>query len=55
MMSRRDRCRSHTACRDQNVSVLLTGAAGTTDLLSGMVTQSGFTVEIGAVEVSSGD
>jgi anaerobic selenocysteine-containing dehydrogenase len=32
--------------RDQNVSVLTTGAIGTTDLLSGMVTQSGFAVEI---------
>ena len=32
--------------RDQNVSVLTTGAIGTTDALSGMVTQSGFAVEI---------
>ena len=32
--------------RDQNVSVLTTGAVGTTDALSGMVTQSGFAVEI---------
>ena len=35
--------------RDQNVSVLTTGAIGTTDSLSGMVTQSGFAVEIRAV------
>jgi len=44
--------------RDQNVSVLLTGAAGTTDALSGMVTQSGFVVAVsplggGAVDVSA--
>jgi len=36
--------------RDQNVSVLTTGAIGTTDSLSGMVTQSGFAVEISPVE-----
>jgi anaerobic selenocysteine-containing dehydrogenase len=41
--------------RDQNVSVLTTGAVGTTDALSGMVTQSGFAVEIRAVEISSGE
>jgi anaerobic selenocysteine-containing dehydrogenase len=39
--------------RDQNVAVLITGAAGTTDVLSGMVTQSGFAIEISAVEISS--
>jgi anaerobic selenocysteine-containing dehydrogenase len=38
--------------RDQNVSVLTTGAVGTTDALSGMVTQSGFAVEIRPAEVS---
>ena len=32
--------------RDQNVSVLTTGAIGSTDSLSGMVTQSGFPVQI---------
>jgi len=32
--------------RDQNVAALTTGAIGTTDALSGMVTQSGFAVEI---------
>jgi anaerobic selenocysteine-containing dehydrogenase len=36
--------------RDQNVSVLTTGAAGTTDPLSGMVTQSGFAVELSPAE-----
>ncbi len=36
--------------RDQNVSMLTTGAIGTTDALSGMVTQSGFAVEISPVE-----
>jgi formate dehydrogenase len=41
--------------RDQNVSVLLTGAAGSTDPLSGMVTQSGFAVEIRPVEISAVD
>ena len=41
--------------RDQNVSVLTTGAIGTTDALSGMVTQSGFTVEISRVEISPGE
>ena len=35
---------------DQNVSVLTTGAVGTTDALSGMVRQSGFPVEISTVE-----
>ncbi|TML15456.1 MAG: hypothetical protein E6G39_06935 [Actinobacteria bacterium] len=38
--------------RDQNVSVLTTGAIGTTDALSGMVRQSGFEVEIRAVDLS---
>lgn len=38
--------------RDQNVSVLTTGAVGTTDPLSGMVTQSGFAVQIRAAEIS---
>jgi hypothetical protein len=42
----------HGLC-DQNVAVLITGAAGTTDVLSGMVTQSGFAIEISAVEISS--
>jgi len=41
--------------RDQNVSVLTSGAIGTTDALSGMVTQSGFVVEISAVEISAAD
>jgi hypothetical protein len=36
--------------RDQNVSVLLTGAPGHTDPLSGMVTQSGFAVEVSPAE-----
>jgi anaerobic selenocysteine-containing dehydrogenase len=39
--------------RDQNVSMLTTGAIGTTDVLSGMVTQSGFPVEISAVEIGA--
>ena len=41
--------------RDQNVSVLTTGAFGTTDPLSGMVMQSGFAVQIRAVEISPGE
>jgi anaerobic selenocysteine-containing dehydrogenase len=39
--------------RDQNVSVLTTGAIGTTDSLSGMVTQSGFAVEIRSADTSA--
>jgi anaerobic selenocysteine-containing dehydrogenase len=36
--------------RDQNVSALTTGAFGSTDPLSGMVTQSGFAVEVRPAE-----
>ena len=41
--------------RDQNVSVLTTGAVGTTDALSGMVTQSGFPVEISDPDISASE
>jgi anaerobic selenocysteine-containing dehydrogenase len=38
--------------RDQNVSLLTTGRTGTTDALSGMVTQSGFAIEISPADAN---